>query len=108
MMLGGVCLVHCLALPLLFALLPGIGGLLPGHHFVHILLLAIAMPISGLALYNGWRRRGDRLAPVMGGIGLMVLSAALIVGEAGETPITMTGSLLLVAAHIRNWRALAR
>lgn len=107
MMLGGACLIHCLALPVLIALLPSFGGLLPDHHLVHVLLLAIALPVSGMALWNGWRRGRDRWVPIIGTTGLALLAAAIVASETHEIPITVAGSLLLVIAHARNWRATA-
>ena len=59
---SALCTVHCLGLPLLFALLPTIAARIdPGESF-HLLMLAIAVPTSLFSLLQGWRRH--RAAPV--------------------------------------------
>lgn len=100
------CTLHCLALPLLIVALPAVASALSIPESVHLWILAGAIPAAAIALAQGWR--GHRmLAPVVtgiAGIALLVLGATLFEGASAETPITVTGSLLLAAAHIANWR----
>jgi hypothetical protein len=100
------CLVHCLALPLLFAIVPVISAVLPIPEHFHVIALALAIPATGGALFAGYRRH--RLAaPLMAGTaGLVLLTLGATHWEATpfETPVTVLGSLAIAAAHLANWR----
>lgn len=105
-LLSGLCLLHCLALPVLASLLP-VFGAWSESEWVHGVFVLFAVPLSLAALARAQARR--RLpAPLwwLAGLGL----AALAAGALGwprpgwETPITVAGSLLLVAAHLWNLR----
>lgn len=104
--LSGLCLAHCLLLPLAAALLPALGAW-ADIEWVHALFVLIAAPLSGLALLAG-PKSGARRAPLLGlaagGLVLLGLGAFLADGEATETGLTVAGSLGLAAAHIWNWR----
>ncbi|HDS1559178.1 MerC domain-containing protein [Stenotrophomonas maltophilia] len=104
--LSSLCLLHCLALPLLAAALPLFGAWAQAE-WVHLLFVAIALPLTGYALWRADRRH--RL-PVMAwtaaglGLGLLLAGALELPSHAWETPLTVTGSLLLAATHIWNAR----
>ena len=99
------CLVHCLALPLLIALLPALAGVLEIGEGLHIALFGLAVPVSSIALLIGHRCH-RQIAPVVGGmLGLALLGSGLLAGRpAAETALTVSGSLLLASAHLMNWR----
>jgi hypothetical protein len=107
---SGVCLAHCLILPIFLVLMPGGSELLGLHEFFHILLLVIAIPTSLLALWSGKRRHGQPLPLLGGGIGLIGLSFGVIFEDMGNagTAFTVLGSLILIMVHITNWRILTR
>ena len=103
---SALCLVHCLGLPLLIAALPAVAGQIGAGEGFHLAVLLFALPTSGFALIEGWRRHRG-LAPLfVGGVGLVLLAAGLAFGNwaAVETGMTVAGSLLLAAAHVANWR----
>lgn len=104
--LSALCLAHCLLLPMLAALLPVLGAWARAE-WVHVLFVAIALPLAGAALWRAHRQRPLPRALIgLAGLGL----AGLIAGAFGwpshalETPVTVAGSLLLAAAHVWNWR----
>ena len=103
---SAACMVHCLALPLLFAALPALAGRLdPGEGF-HAVILLLAVPTSALALVGGWRRHRAAVPLIIGTIGLVLMALGVVLSsrEAIETAVTVSGSLLLAGAHIANWR----
>lgn len=100
--LSGLCLAHCLALPLVAAFSPVVATWAEAE-WVHALAIGLAAPMSALALW----RRGQSLAVIvlaMSGLSLMALGVAHWPSHEFETPITVAGSLLLAAGHIANWR----
>lgn len=108
--LSGLCLLHCLAGPLMLAALPVAGlGLLAQEGF-HLWMLLAVVPSSLLALSLGCRaHRHWRLAAwAVAGLGLMVLAAGggvlELIGEPAERVLTSTGGTLLAVTHVRNYR----
>ena len=100
--LSGLCLIHCLALPLVAALSPAFAAL-AGAEWVHTVLVGIAAPLSALAL----QRRGQRfpvIAAALLGLALLALGAFGWPRPELETPLTVAGGLVLAAAHLANWR----
>lgn len=103
--LSSLCMVHCLALPVLAASLPVLGAWAEAE-WVHWLFVALAAPVSLLAFV-----RSSPSGLSWGCVALAILGlAALIAGIAGwpdheaETVMTVIGSGLLAAAHVLNWR----
>ncbi|SFC65484.1 MerC domain-containing protein [Massilia yuzhufengensis] len=103
-----LCLVHCLAMPLVLAAFPllGLGG---SHHALHdMLLLAVTAPVL-LALVPGYLKHRDPAAVLLGGAGLGAFLVAVFVvgprwGEVAETVVAVVSSVLLIGAHLRNHR----
>ena len=99
------CLVHCLALPVLIALLPAWSAWLDVPEAFHLFALALAAPFSLTVLLrtNRHRRGYFPLWLAAGGLGLMTLGLAMPT-EMGEAIATSVGATLLALAHIVNWR----
>ncbi len=113
--LSAVCVAHCLLFPVAAAaapmLVPGLGEVLGASHAWHLGLLAIAAPVSLLAL--GWSVRASAARwPVLAfgllGLALMAIGALHLSSQLVETVLTLTGVVILAAAHLINWRAQAR
>ncbi len=105
MVLSGLCLVHCLALPLLFLVLPFVGGVADSHW--HVPLLAVALPVSIVAIVIGYRRHGNRgiVAGIALGLALLVAGATVghaLLGSLADRLLTVAGSLTLAAMHWQN------
>lgn len=103
--LSGLCLVHCLALPLVLAALPFVSGFAETHW--HLPMLAIALPVSFAAIVIGYRRHGNRaiVAGAAAGISLLVAGATLghaVLGDTADRVLTVAGSLVLAAVHWQN------
>ena len=104
------CLMHCLALPLLLAALPAASKLLDVPESFHLMMLAIALPISAFALVNGYRKHGATIPSALGVIGLSLMSVGVFWSDSKslETGLTVLGSVMLALAHIGNWQILGR
>lgn len=105
-----LCLVHCLALPLILAALPTLSSVLAIPESFHLWVLAFAVPASGAALVAGRARHGAVWPLVLGasGLALLAIGAVVLGARPAETPTTVAGSLLLVGAHLSNWRLRTR
>lgn len=98
--LSGLCLAHCLALPLAAALLPVV-GVWAEAEWVHWAFVLTAAPISVWTLTR--RPAVPPLAFGVTGLGLLFAGAAGFPSHEAETLITITGSLMLTVAHGMNW-----
>ena len=105
MTLSGLCLVHCLAGTLLLTLFAVSSGWL--GHGVHIVGLALALPLAAVALLRGVMAHGRTGVAWLGaaGIGLMAASLFIAHGGAGEILLSVIGVTMLGAAHLWNLRA---
>lgn len=104
--LSGLCLVHCLALPVLALALPLLGAWVSAE-WVHIVFVSLAAPIALAALvdWSTFRPSSWRLVGLAAsGLSLMLAGALEIPAAAWERPLTVAGGLLVACAHIANWR----
>lgn len=111
--LSAICIVHCLAVPIIVAALP-IAALSFGdsQHF-HGLMIWLVVPTSLLGFGLGYRLHHRAGLVVLGIVGIVVLGAAALYGhsvwpEALEVSVSVVGSLLLAAAHWLNFREVRR
>ncbi|WP_341273055.1 MerC domain-containing protein [Xanthomonas oryzae] len=78
----------------------------PGE-WVHVVFAMAAVPLSSYALWSTHRRHALPTSVwllALCGLTGLVLGASGLVGDALETPITVTGSLLLASTHLLNLR----
>jgi len=105
--LSALCLVHCVAFPLLVASLPTVASAGLGEPLERG-LVASALLLGGFAFQRGFRKHGHRWVLAWGLGALALLAAPLllgheVLGESGET-LTRIGSLALLAGHLWNHR----
>lgn len=107
--LSSLCLVHCLALPLLALAVPALAGALAhGHehdHLLHLLLVALALPVSALAFLRGLRLHGRRVPVALALPGFLLMVAGALAHGVAVQMLTVSGGLMVAAAHLLNWRA---
>lgn len=101
--LSSLCLLHCIALPLLVTLLP-MTALLAGNRWIHQLFVLLAVPATLSVI---WRARPGWpfLTATLSGLALLSAAAFIEALELYETPLTTTGAVLLAAAHTWHWVA---
>lgn len=103
--LSALCLVHCLALPLVVAGLPFLAQFSEGH--LHAQILVVVLPLSTLALLLGFRRHHN-LRILLGGVAgmlLLIIGATVAherLGLTADRAFTIAGSLTLATAHFFN------
>ena len=108
--LSSLCLVHCLLLPVSLAILPSIAILSTlSDEVFHLLLIALVLPTSMVALLLGCKRHKSSAVIALGIGGLMTLGFTAVfghdvLGEQMEKVATVIGALLVAGAHIQNFR----
>ena len=99
---SGLCLLHCVATPLLLA---SVSFWLLSE-WVHVLFLIPLIPITFMASRRAIRAGQSRWPAILLILGLLVLVAALLlgtkIGEPAEIAMTIMGSLLLISGHPGN------
>jgi len=78
MTLSFLCMIHCLALPLLFSCLPWLESCLGTDERVHIAFAIFVLPIGLLALASGYRHHGQAWIFLWGLAGMLCLATAVV------------------------------
>lgn len=107
--LSGLCIIHCLALPLALTLFPIFASAMVDDSLFHAVMYLGVLPTSCLAFLLGYRHHRDRVLIIVGGTGLAILGVAALFGHAwfgelGERLVTSLGGLVLAWAHFVNYR----
>jgi len=105
--LSGLCVLHCLATPLVLLMLPLLGQFSDSHF--HLQMLVVVVPVSALALSLGYRKHRRSSVLVTGAAGLLLLyiGGTWMHDEYGifaDRASTIAASLLLATAHYFNSR----
>lgn len=112
--ISALCIVHCLLLPVGFALLPSMALLtILGDELFHLLLVALVLPTSIVALTLGCKRHKNWQVFGLAAAGLIILFFTSFfghdyLGEALEKISTVTGASLVAASHVQNFRLCQR
>ena len=106
-LVSGLCLAHCLLLPVLLSALPAMAF----HHapeYFHMGIACIAVPAGVMAFLPGFLRHRKLWVPILGCTGLFLLISASVyheqISSTADRLITTVGGLMAVAAHINNQR----
>lgn len=103
-LISGLCALHCLAGLLLVAAF-GLGGELLLAPEIHRIGLGLAIAVGIATIGLGAWRHGRMLPLVIAGVGLGLMTLALIVGHGPlEAVLTIGGVLLVACAHFINLR----
>jgi hypothetical protein len=114
-LLSGLCIAHCLALPLVLSFLPAVAAELLEGEAVHRALILGVTGTAAVAFLPGLRlhRRASVLGLAAVALGLLASAAFLLPEgggegiEAAEVGLTLGGGALMAAAHWWN-RTLCR
>ena len=103
---SGLCLVDCLVLPLLSAVLISLQSSASWFANLHLYLLPVIGVTASMAFHHSYKGHRSYGIVIMGAVGF----ALLVLGEVFESKmqfflfnwVTLLGSALLIAAHLRN------
>ena len=109
--LSGLCAVHCLVTPIAlvaFSLWP---AALAVDAWLHPIFAALLIPTTLMAIRLAVRHRHARHIPLLLAVGLLLVLAAMAIGEVAgamsEAGVTVIGSGLLITGHWQNGHACA-
>lgn len=102
---SSLCLIHCLALPVLAGVLP-IASSWAAAEWAHKALVLLAIPISGYAVFTRGVQFHDSLFVFLVTFGLALLAASAFIDALHdfEKPVTSAGAFIVAAGHIWRWR----
>ncbi|MBT8112468.1 MAG: MerC domain-containing protein [Gammaproteobacteria bacterium] len=115
--LSSLCVIHCIALPIVASVTPLLMSTINHgnavHEFwFHQFILIFIIPVSVLALVAGFRCHRKNLPLLLGSIGLSILVIVALFAEqlislqlmshTGETILTVIGGVIHAAGHITN------
>jgi len=111
--LSTICIVHCLAMPFVIALLPVAALAVGGDGHFHSLMLWFVVPTSVVGLGLGVRVHRRLGVVALGAVAVAVLAAAALWGHTAWDPsvevvVNVAASVALAAAHWRNFREVRR
>jgi MerC mercury resistance protein len=107
-MLSGLCLVHCIVTIVALGLISSAAAWL-GNPIIHEVGLGLATALGAMALVGGAVTHGALWPTAIGGVGLALMTAALMLPHGGaEAYLTIAGVTLLAVAHIVNRRVHAQ
>lgn len=102
-----LCVVHCLATPVLVIFLPLAGSSL-AHDWFHEIIIAIVVPVALWALWNGYRIHRHNSMLWYAGFGFLFIAMSVALGhdhDLIEKAFMIAAGLLLGYAHFLNLRA---
>lgn len=102
--LSGLCLIHCIILPVLILVLPSMHFWLEWTYFHDVMLVALPALALG-AFVPGFRKHRNRVVFYWATPGLaLIVMGTLFFGEHGwrEVSLSILGSFLLIRAHRLN------
>lgn len=109
---SAVCVVHCVALPIVALALPTLASRMGNDHLTHYVLALFVVAFCLFAIIPGYRRHRHShvLAGMVLGVGLVLFATFAADGMLGpywEMPIITLGNIIVVSAHLRNRKLLA-
>ncbi|MDG2045161.1 MAG: MerC domain-containing protein [Maricaulis sp.] len=101
--LSGLCLVHCLAVPVLISIAPAVSWM--GNELIHIGLANFALLVSLSAVRQWPGGLTGLMLTILAGLGVSLLfhGALSEMSEGVERITTSIGAAALAAAHILAW-----
>ena len=103
------CVIHCFLVPSFIILSPAFLSIELDNELIHYLMLFLVVPISMIALSNGFKNHKMISYFLIGLTGLLILICAVLFGESilghtGEKALTLIGAIILSIAHYKDFK----
>ena len=105
-----LCVLHCLFMPAFLIVSTGIFAFSMDNEIIHYAILFIAIPVSLYALNKGYKNHKTKNLFFIGITGILILVVAIMLPDSAyqeqfEKILTVLGSILVVYAHYKNYKA---
>lgn len=104
---SGMCLLHCLAFPILFVL--GISGAMISWfeaEWIHRAFLVPVFLLAVISLPHAYKQHECVVPLLLGGLGIAITLSSFMLPESLELWLLVPSALLLISAHTVNKRLL--
>ncbi|MEP3782576.1 MerC domain-containing protein [Parasphingorhabdus sp.] len=109
LLLSGLCVIHCLGIPLLLAAIPALANVLALPEAVHFYIVLLALPLSLSVLAYGACQHRSVIPLAVGAAGLLSMTVALTAKHhSDEIILSSIGAMIVAFAHINNWKRRSR
>ncbi|OAN98754.1 hypothetical protein A8B75_19635 [Sphingomonadales bacterium EhC05] len=109
LLLSGLCIVHCIGLPLLLVAIPALANVLALPETVHFYIVLLALPLSLSVLAYGTCQHRSFIPLAVGAAGLLSMTVALTATyHSDEIILSSIGAIVVAFAHINNWKRRSR
>lgn len=101
------CAIHCVLLPVIFTTVTLFDIEILENHWLEMFTLLVSMSVGGWAIWRGYRKHHhQKLLLIYFFAGLILMTAGnFVTYTPAEMLMKMTGAILIITAHIKNWRA---
>lgn len=99
-----LCAVHCLATPVLVALIPVAGHSILHNPLIEFGLLAISVVFAGSILLKDRKLHGNN-KPISLAVAAFLMMLTTQIFHLHSIIYSLSGALMLILAYILNWRA---
>ncbi|NOX43075.1 MAG: MerC domain-containing protein [Gammaproteobacteria bacterium] len=99
-----LCVLHCLLTPFLIMALPALAAT---EHQTHSVFVIIILLFGMLAFIPGYIKHHNKSVPLVGIMGVSMITLAAVLPEVEnaemiETGLVLVGGIALISAHLRN------
>jgi len=104
---SGLCLIHCLATPILLLLFPATKIAFLETHGFHEIFAVIVVSSILIAVYPNCRKHGHNDIILIALTGVLIIMGATFFHDMPEllhVGLTVVGSIFLITAHIKNMK----
>lgn len=105
--IASICMIHCLALPLLVSALPMVAGGILEDEWTHKALAGLVVTVALTAVLPAYLKHGNKMVlfGMISGLSLVLIASfacGKLISEELEVPLISLGNLLIMATHLRN------
>ncbi len=104
---SSICLVHCLATPVLLLFFPGFRLYFSEHSHIHEIFAVIVVSSILLAVYPHCRKHGHKDIIAIALVGITLILSAVFLAHHNimlADGLTIFGSFFLIFAHVKNMK----
>jgi hypothetical protein len=106
---SSLCILHCLALPILVAAgIPLLGLSVLQGETTHIALSVLVIIVAFWSFPFSWRQHKNVVPGALAIIGLCLLALTRVMPESAELALTIFAGVLFITAHLINRKMLQR